>query len=240
MSDKNFSDSGKSGMSRRKLLSTGGILAACGVAGAFLYKHFSSTSSINVESFATVGNGAKKNILVVTGSAREGGNSEIMADAFISGAKSAGHTVQLFASGKTPMSGCLNCDGCWSDGGPCVIQDNFSLFWPMLEKADMIVFASPLYWYNMSGQIKCAIDRLYPYFRKNRLRDLKIKEAMLLMCVESHFPRSFAAAAESYRQILAFKGWKDRGRLFATGVNEYGAMKNGSALAIAEKMGRDA
>lgn len=191
-------------------------------------------------SFATTGNGEKKNILVVTGSARTGGNTEILADSFVKGAKSAGHSVQLFNSGNNPMLACLHCDACWSSGEPCVVRDNFALFWPLLEQADMLVLASPLYWYNFSGHIKCAIDRMYPYSRKNRPRDLKVREAMLLMCGESHFPRSFAGAAESYRQILGLKHWKDRGRLFVTGVHEYGEMKKDNAVAVAEEMGRNA
>lgn len=226
--------------SRRKLLAFGGALASMGIAGGLLYKHFSTTSSIHVESFATNGDGEKKNVLVLTGSARAGGNTEILADAFARGASQAGHTVNIFNSGKNPMGSCLHCDGCWSDGEPCVVHDSFVSFWPMLEQADMLVLASPLYWYNFSGHIKCAIDRIYPYSRKNRKRDLKIREAMLLMCGESHFPRSFAGAAESYRQILGLEGWKDRGRLFVTGVHEYKAMKKDSALALAEEMGRNA
>lgn len=228
----------KSGISRRKLLSIGGALTAIGVAGGFLYRHFSSTSQIHVESFLTKGDGEKKNILVLSGSAREGGNTDILADAFVSGAKSAGHTTQVFNSGTNPMLACLHCDACWSDGDPCVVKDNFAAFWPLLENADMLVLASPLYWYNFSGHIKCALDRMYPYSRKNRKRELKIREAMLLMCGESHFPRSFAGATESYRQILGLKRWKDRGRLLVTGVHEYGAMKKDNALATAEKMGR--
>ena len=111
---------------------------------------------------------------------------------------------------------------------------------PLLEQADMIVFCSPLYWYNFSGHIKCAMDRLYPYSKKEKLRDLPIKEAMLLMCGESLFLRSFAGPAESYRQMLGLKGWKDRGRLFVTGVHEFGDMKGHKALTVAEQMGRNA
>lgn len=223
--------------SRRKLLSLGGILAALGIGGSFLYKHFSSTSRINVESFTTTGNGEKKNILVMTGSARPGGNSEILAKAFIAGAEKNGHTVNLFECGKTPVGACLNCDECWNNGSPCVQNDGFETLYPMLEQADLLVFCSPLYWYNFSGHIKCVMDRMYPYSRNNRLRDMKAKEAMLLMCGESLFPRSFAGPAEAYRQMLGYKGWKDRGRLFVTGVHEYGAMDNHKALARAREMG---
>ena len=63
---------------------------------------------------------------------------------------------------------------------------------------------------------------------------------MLLMCGESLFLRSFAGPAEAYRQMLGFKGWKDRGRLFVTGVNDAGDMVGHKALATAEDMGKNA
>lgn len=227
-------------LSRRKMISLAGAASLLAVGAGAAVRYFSSTSRISVESFTTPGSGQKKNILVITGSGRSGGNSALLANAFAQGAEAAGHTVNVFHSGMTPMSACLHCDGCWSTGNPCVVEDGFSAFWPLLEQAQMLVFCSPLYWYNFSGHIKCAMDRMYPYSRKNRLRDMKVKEAMLLMCGESLFPRSFAAAAEAYRQMLGLKRWTDRGRLFVTGVHEFGAMNGSKALATAEHMGRSA
>lgn len=233
-SDKN----GRKILTRRRLfLGTGA--AALLAAGASLFRHFSATSSVRVESFMTPSTG-KKHILILTGSARREGNSDLLAEAFAGGARSAGHTVDIFPCGRRPMTACLHCDGCWSTGSPCVVQDSFQTLWPLLEKADMLVFCSPLYWYNFSGHIKCAMDRLYPYSRKERARDLPVREAMLLMCGESLFLRSFAGPAEAYRQMLGLKGWKDRGRLFVTGVHEFGDMKGHKALATAEDMGRHA
>lgn len=230
-------ESTKGGWSRRKLLGFGGVLAALGIGGGGLYRYFSSRSTLNVESFMTTGDGRSKNILMLSGGARSGGNSEALAAAFLSGAKNAGHETMLYNCAQMPMTSCMHCDLCWHNNSPCIMNDNFNELWPMLEKADMLVLASPLYWYNFSGHLKCALDRLYPYSSKHRKRDLPIRETMLLMCGESHFPRSFAGAAESYRQILGLKGWKDRGRLFVTGVHDKGAMTNHKALAVAEKMG---
>ncbi len=155
---------------------------------------------------------------MVTESARSGGNSYLLAEAFAKGARESGHTVNIFHSGQNRMSGCLFCGGCWSSGKPCVIEDNFDKLWPLLKQADMLVFCSPLYWYNFSGHIKNAMDRLFPYSQKNKPRDLKIKEVMLLVCGESWFKKSFAGPAESYRQMPGYKGWKDRGRIFVAGV----------------------
>lgn len=232
----------RSGLSRRRLLAAGGALAFLSAAGGFLYNHFSSTVPLKVESFTTKGSGEKKNILVLTGGGRPGGNSEVLSDAFAEGAREAGHAVAVFHAGRNPMGSCVHCDHCWHDGKPCMITDDgFSDLRPLLEEAQMLVFCSPLYWYNLSGHLQCAIDRMYPYSRKDRLKDLQVREAMLLMCGESHFPRSFAGAAETYRQILGLRRWKDRGRLFVTGTHAYGDMAaNTRALETAREMGRTA
>lgn len=227
-------------LSRRRLIFWTGAVSLLAVIGGTLYRYFSSTSNIRVESFATPGSGQKKNILVVTGSARRDGNSALLAAAFAQGAAKAGHTVNVFHTGMRPMNACLHCGSCWSTGAPCVLKDSFDTFWPLLEQAEMLVFCSPLYWYNFSGHIKCAMDRMYPYSQKSRLRDMKVKEAMLIMCGESLFPRSFAGAAEAYRQMLGIKHWTDRGRLFVTGVHEFGDMKGHKALTVAEQMGCNA
>ncbi len=238
MSDAPQEGTGKKTLTRRKLFTGAAAAVVLAAAGTPIYRHVSSTSSIHVESFLKPGSGQKKYVLVLTGSAREGGNSDLLAEAFVRGAVAAGHTAETFSCGRLPMNGCLHCEGCWTSGRPCVQTDNFEKLWPSLEKADMLVLCTPLYWYSMTGQIKCALDRLYPYFKKNRLRDLKVREAMLLMCGQTPFPRSFAGAAESYRQILGYTGWSDRGRLFVTGVDRMGAMKGDSALRTAEDMGR--
>ena len=226
--------------SRRKLLSAAGLLSLASFAGGALFRQVSSSVRVDVESFTTVGGGSSKNILVITGSGRSGGNSSLLADAFIKGARLAGHTVNVFHSARNPMSACLHCGGCWTAGEPCVIKDSFDAFYPKLEEAELLVLCSPLYWYNFSGHLKCVLDRLYPYSQKNRFRDLKVREAMLLMCGESHFLRSFAGPAEAYRQMLGYTRWKDRGRLFVTGVDDLGAMVGNDALRIAEKMGQEA
>lgn len=227
-------------VSRRKLLSWAGVASVVAAVGGLAYRHFSSTSAVKVESFSTSGDGRAKNILVLTGSGRVHGNSDRLSEAFIRGAREAGHTVNVFHTGREPMSACLHCEGCWSNGNPCVIEDGFGKLFPLLEQAELLVFCSPLYWYNFSGHIKCAMDRMYPYSQKGRLRDMKVRETMLLMCAQSRLLRSFAGAAEAYRQMLGFKGWKDRGRLFVTGVDDLGEIVGSRALTTAEDMGRRA
>ena len=234
---------GKSGtkgrrLSRRSLLLGGSIAASLLGAAGLVAKTLFSTTSVRVESLVTKGSGKNRNILVLTGSGRRGGNSDLLADAFVQGAREAGHKVDIFACGQRPMVSCMHCGGCWSTGTPCVIEDSFSDLWPLLEKAEILVFCSPLYWYSMSGHIKCVIDRFFPYSSKERPRDMAVREAMLLMVGETPLLRSFAGAAESYRQMLSYKGWQDRGRLFVTCVNEFGAMCEHPAIKKAREMGR--
>ena len=231
---------GSHNFNRRKIFGIAGGAIAAVIGGNWLYKYFAGTAPVKVNSFLEAGDGSKKNILILAGSARVGGNSDVMAQTFANGAKEAGHTVEIFNCAKKPFNGCLHCDLCWRDDRPCIQNDNFTQLVPLLEKAQMLVVCSPLYWYNFSGQIKCALDRLYPWSRKNRPADLPVREAMLLMCGESHFLRSFGGAAESWRQILGLKGWKDRGRLFATGINAYGAMEKSDYLKTITEMGRNA
>lgn len=228
-------------VSRRKFFALTGLAALLTLAGDKLPGLFSSSTQFVSSACAAGGRGNRiKNILIITGSPREQGNSELLAEAFAKGARESGHTVAMFHSGQDRMDGCLACDGCWSTGKPCVVEDNFDKLWPLLEQADMLVFCSPLYWYNFSGYIKNAMDRLHAYSKKDKPRDLKIKEAMLLMCGETWFKKSFDGPAESYRQMLGYKGWKDRGRLFVTSVHEKGDIAGNSALKTAEKMGREA
>ena len=224
--------------SRRSLLLGGSVAAVVLGAAGIVAKTLFSTTSVRVESFVTRGSGKSRNILVLTGSGREGGNSDLLAQAFVQGAREAGHRVDVFACGQKPMVSCMHCGGCWSTGAPCVLEDSFNELWPLLERADLLVLCSPLYWYAMSGHIKCAIDRLFPYSHREKPRDMAVREAMLLMVGETPLLRSFAGAASSYRQMIGYKGWKDRGRLFVTGVNSYGAMRNHPALEKAREMGR--
>ena len=228
-------------LSRRRFFAFTGVATLLAMAGSLLPSSFSFGPSGASVTYAMAGGAKKtKNILIITGSARVGGNSELLADAFAGGARESGHTVNIFHSGQDRMSGCLYCDACWSTGKPCVIEDSFNKLWPLLEQADMLVFCSPLYWYTYSGHIKNAMDRLYAYSKKNKPRDLKIKEAMLLMCGESWLKKSFDGPAESYRQMLGLKGWNDCGRLFVTSVHEKGEIAGNSSLKTAEKMGREA
>ncbi len=180
-----------------------------------------------------------KNILVLTGSPRKNGNSDMLADAFIKGADAAGHNAEKFAAGNHTIAGCRACDACFTKDTACAFRDGFTELEPLLERADAIVFVTPLYFYGMSAQIKAATDRLYSYVAGERPRTLHIAESAFIICGGEDHLESYTGAVETYKNIMKYMQWKDRGVLIAPAVYGKGEVMKTGALADAEKMGRE-
>ena len=179
-----------------------------------------------------------KNILVLTGSPRKDGNSDRMAEAFIRGAQSAGHHAEKFETAFHAVQGCHACRACWSRGNACIVQDGFRKLEPLLEEADAIVFATPLYWFGFSAQLKAAIDKMNAYTVAACPLPLKIKECALMVCGADDEESSFAAIKENYRSIAKYMKWTDRGMLVIPGVSEKGDIDKTDALQRAEELGK--
>lgn len=101
-----------------------------------------------------------KKILLVTGSPRAKGNTDLLAQAFQEGAEQAGHQVTVFDAGKKNILPCKACDTCYQKGVPCSFADDFNQCEAAMKEADVVVLASPLYWYTFSAQMKLFIDKL--------------------------------------------------------------------------------
>lgn len=179
-----------------------------------------------------------KNILVLTGSPRRGGNSDLMADAFIKGAVAAGHSVTKFEAAFKKLAGCRACDTCWSKDTACSIQDDFTELASLLETSDVLLISTPLYWCNFSAQLKAGIDRMYAYFSPNCKRPQKIKESALIVCAQTEDPKYLKGILETYKSIAEFLGWKDLGVLTVLNVDKKGDILNTTSLADAERMGK--
>lgn len=100
-----------------------------------------------------------KNILTIVSSPRKGGNSEILVDEFIAGAKEAGHMVKKVCLRDKKISPCLACEACLKNGGTCVQKDDMAEILEQLVAADVIVLSTPVYYYSVSAQLKMMIDR---------------------------------------------------------------------------------
>ena len=110
-------------------------------------------------------------ILILNGSPRPDGNTVAMIKAYAEGAKEAGHSIQIVDVCRKNIRGCLACEYCHTKGnGKCIQQDDMQEVYPLLEEAEMIVLASSIYYHSFTGQLQCAINRIYALDKPKKLR----------------------------------------------------------------------
>lgn len=159
-----------------------------------------------------------KKVIIVTSTPREGGNSEVLAKSFADGAKASGNDVRLIAVRDLGLKFCTGCMRCQSRG-KCVLGDGMNALYPEFESADVLVFATPVYYYSVSGQLKTFLDRLNPlYGRNNKFRDV------YLLATAADGDESAMDGA-----VCAVQGWIDcfdgvtlKGVIRGTGVTDRG------------------
>lgn len=175
-----------------------------------------------------------KNVLIISTSPRKNGNSEALADAFLNGAKEAGNSVEKVSLYNKAIGFCRGCLACQKTGH-CVIHDDAELIVEKMQSTDVLVFATPIYYYEMSGQMKTMLDRANPLFSA----DYAFRDVYFL---------STAADNEDgvdARAINGLGGWIECfpkshlvGTVFAGGVNGVGEIDDHSALQKAYEMGK--
>lgn len=176
-----------------------------------------------------------KHVLIVSSSPRKGGNSETLATSFAKGAEEAGHKVETIYLREKKYGFCKGCLACLKVGH-CVIDDDAVEIAARMHDADVLVFATPVYYYSVSGQLKTMLDRANPLFDS----DYAFTKAYLL-----------ATAAEDGEEtvegtVKAVQGWVDcfercelAGTVFAGGVNGVGDIDGHPALEKAYQMGKE-
>jgi len=107
-------------------------------------------------------------VLGIYGSPRKGGNTDILLDEALKGAAEAGAEVSTIRCCDLKMSGCQECGGC-DKTGQCVVNDDMQSVYPMLEQADAIILASPIFFYSITSQAKALIDRCQAAWCKRML-----------------------------------------------------------------------
>lgn len=111
------------------------------------------------------------NILVLNGSPRPHGNTAAMVAEFVKGAGERGHKITVVPVCQKKIAGCLACEYCHTKGkGKCVQQDDMQEIYPVLEEAEMMVLASPIYYHSFTGQLQCAINRIYALDKPKNLK----------------------------------------------------------------------
>lgn len=176
-----------------------------------------------------------KKIMVLNGSPRRNGNTSRLIESFRQGAEGAGHEVKEFFLQDMTIGGCRGCFGGGKDQDhPCVQRDEMDEIYPAYRDADVVVLASPLYYWNLSGQLRTAFDRLFavaecdPHYRN------PAKECVLLMAAEGD---DFAEVENYYDKLMGHMGWIDRGKILCGGVMAAGDIEGHEDLDEARALG---
>lgn len=143
-------------------------------------------------------------ILLISGSPHKAGTTSVLIKAFSKGAESAGHEVYHFNAGEKEVHPCIACEKCHSAVSACVFRDAFDEIRDMLIEADAVVFASPIYYYGLTAQLKAVIDRFYAI--NEQLRTAK-KTALLLACGDNTMESAECAASPFYGMV-DYLGWE--------------------------------
>lgn len=167
-----------------------------------------------------------KKILVVLGGGRPNGNTAQLAAEFIKGAVQAGHRTELLSLNKIQVNGCTGCNAC-RYGKPCVQKDDFNAIIPKIKEADLIVFASPLYFWTISSKIKAFIERFYCIAEQEedpplgRYEKYPVRDCALLMTSADNYFWTFRQAVSYYDfTMINYIGFHDKGTLLAGGCGD--------------------
>jgi multimeric flavodoxin WrbA len=174
-----------------------------------------------------------KNVLVLSASPRKGGNSDLLCDQFVRGARDAGNEAEKVFLGEKRINFCLGCGSCHSNGGTCMQKDDMDEVLGKMLQADVLVMATPIYFYSMNAQLKVLIDRCCPQYTR-----ISNKKAYFIATSADGRKESMDAAIAGFRGFLdCLDNVEEAGIICATGVTDVGDIKGKPEMAIAYKMG---
>jgi multimeric flavodoxin WrbA len=174
------------------------------------------------------------NVLVLSGSPRKGGNTDLLVEAFVKGASKKYH-VEVVSVRDYKVNPCMGCNACFRDENHiCSQKDDMAIIYEKMALADILVIASPVYFYGLSAQLKAVIDRCH-----NPIRDtFRIKKMALMLVGAATLPELFDSILTQYQLCLYFFKLEDAGHVLVHGVKDKGDIKNTEALNEAFELGQ--
>lgn len=176
-----------------------------------------------------------KKILILSGSPRKDGNSDILCNEFKRGAEAMGHQVEKLRVAARNIHPCIACYHCRENDGKCVFQDDMAEVLQKMIDADVLVLASPVYFYSIDAQLKAVIDRTVA-----RWLEVKNKEFYYIVTMADE------EAVSADTTLACFRGYADcvegaveKGVIIGSGVYEPGTVKQTAATEKAYEMGRN-
>ena len=152
-------------------------------------------------------------IIILEGSPNRKGSSNLLADCFKQGAEEAGHTGEIIDAAHADIHPCTGCIHCGYEG-PCVQKDEIDRIRPKILEADMLVFATPLYYYGMSAQLKVLIDRFCAFNSSVQRRHMK---SALLAAAWNSDDWTFEALESHYKTLVRYLNLTDMGMVLGAG-----------------------
>jgi multimeric flavodoxin WrbA len=173
-------------------------------------------------------------VLGLVGSPRKGGNTDVLVEAILGGARSRGHTTRKIHLLDHDIEPCVDCRGCQKGALVCVVEDGMQALYPRLEAADAIVFGTPVYWCGPTGTMKQMFDRLRPYFRSELLRGRKA----LLAVPAGDGPPEAALLTEMFRRSFGYLKMEFAGQVLGTAYDRGDILRDTEAMETAAALGK--
>ena len=175
-----------------------------------------------------------KKVLILSGSPRRGGNSDLLCDEFLRGARESGHEVEKICLRDKKIDPCNACYFCTKSGGACAIRDDMDGILDQIQAADVIVMASLVYFYSIDAQMKAVIDRCVA-----RWTDIPNKEFYYIMTAVEDSETVMDCTLACFRGFAAcLDGAREMGVIEAKGVYEAGAVRSTRYMKDAYEMGK--
>lgn len=177
----------------------------------------------------------KKRITIFMSSPRSDGNSDKLAKAFAFGASNSGNIVNFIVLRNYHINGCLGCEYCYEHNGNCVQNDDMQQIYKMLEKTDIIVFATPIYYQGFPSQLKAVVDRLYV----TENRKFPINGAILLATYATPGKEMSILTIQYYKTLIDYLKWENKGIITVSSLDEKNDIEGNISLLQAEKLGEN-
>lgn len=175
-----------------------------------------------------------KKVLILSTSPRKGGNSDTLCDEFLRGAQESGHQAEKILIKDQTIHYCNGCSYC-SASGKCIQKDNMEEILDKMVQADVIVMATPVYFYTMDAQMKTLIDRTVP-----RYTEIRNKDFYFIVTAADNSKAMLERTIEGLRGFTedCLTGAKEKGILYATGVWKVGEVQSSTFMQQAYEMGK--
>ena len=174
-----------------------------------------------------------KNVLVLSASPRKGGNSDLLCDEFVKGALEAGYQAEKIFVNDKKINYCTGCGACIDRGKGCSQKDDMPEILEKMIAADVIVMATPVYFYTMNGQMKTLIDRTC-----SRYTEIKGKDFYFIVTAADGSKQKMERTLEEFRGFTScLSGAKEKGIIYGTGAWHVGDIKGKPAMKEAGEMG---